>query len=116
MSAPFGVDEGDASAPPRANGEIVFQHPWQRRSFATTMALFDAGVVDREDFRQHLIAEIARRDREGDVGASAYWDAWHDALELLVAELRICAPEEITERARRFDRHPPHGGSITIDG
>ena len=45
------LDLDGPAAPPRANGELVFEHPWQSRMFATTMALCEAGVIDYDEFR-----------------------------------------------------------------
>jgi hypothetical protein len=45
------LDNDGPAAPPRANGELVFEHPWQSRLFATTMALCDAGTITYAEFR-----------------------------------------------------------------
>jgi hypothetical protein len=51
------LDLDGPAAPPRANGEMVFEHPWQSRIFATTVALCDSGTIDYDEFRRHLIAQ-----------------------------------------------------------
>jgi hypothetical protein len=92
------LDATGPAAPPRLNGELTFEQPWQSRIFATTMALCDAGVIEYEQFRQLLIAEIAAHpDR--------YWSSWSDALETLLVELDLCDPDEVAERARGFAEH-----------
>jgi hypothetical protein len=85
-------------APPRSNGELVFEHPWQSRLFATTIALCDSGTIAYEDFRRRLIATIEARPDE-------YWASWQDAIEGLLAELRLCDPDELAARATRFAAH-----------
>ena len=85
---------------PRDNGELVFEHPWQSRLFATTMALCDSGTIDYESFRSGLIAAIESRPDE-------YWSSWQDALELLLAEADVIDTAELTVRAARFAEHPP---------
>ena len=92
------VDAEGPAAPPRLNGELVFEHPWQSRIFATTMALCETGVVAYEDFRERLIAEIARHPDE-------YWHSWSEALEGLLVDGGLCDADEVTERARRFAEH-----------
>ena len=66
---PAVVDAGAPAAPPRSNGELVFEEPWESRAFGLAVALHDAGVVDFEAFRAQLIAEIGAWEAEH--GASA---------------------------------------------
>lgn len=95
------LDQHGPAAPPRANGELAFEHPWQSRIFATTMALCTSGTIEYEDFRGRLIAHIADHPDE-------YWSSWHDALVELLVERRLCDADEVDERARRFaDHHQP---------
>ena len=56
------------AAPPRSNGELVFEAPWESRAFGVAIALHDAGAIDYEEFRARLIAEIA--EHEGAHGAA----------------------------------------------
>ena len=56
--------EGPA-APPRSNGELVFAAPWESRAFGLAMALHDGGLFEWEDFRQQLIAAVARAEAAG---------------------------------------------------
>jgi hypothetical protein len=73
------LDVDGPAAPPRDNGEVVFEAPWQARVFGLTAAVVETRFDgDREPFRQHLIAAIAAEpDRP-------YWDSWVAALEQLV--------------------------------
>jgi hypothetical protein len=66
------------AAPPRRNGELAFDEPWQARAFAVAQAVVEACFAgDREPFRRVLIAAIAAApDRP-------YWDSWAVALEAL---------------------------------
>ena len=67
---PAVADPDAQAAPPRANGELVFEEPWESRAFGLAVALHDAGVVDFEDFRARLIAEIGAWEAEhGSLGA-----------------------------------------------
>lgn len=96
------LDLDGPAAPPRANGELVFEHPWQGRLFATTMALCDAGVIQYEQFRNLLICEIVEHRDE-------YWSSWQDALETLLQTESLCDLDELRDRAALFGEHPTHG-------
>ena len=64
------------AAPPRSNGELVFDAPWQARVFGLAAAVVETRFGgDREPFRQRLIAAIA------DDPQRPYWDSWAIALE-----------------------------------
>ena len=95
------LDTEGPAAPPRANGELAFEHPWQSRLFATTMALCDSGTIEYEDFRTRLIDEIARHPDQ-------YWSSWQDALESLLQDSAVVDGAELAVRAERFaEHHPP---------
>lgn len=68
--------------PPRRNGELAFDAPWQSTVFALAAAVIEhAFGGDREPFRQQLIAAIAAEpDRP-------YWESWTAALEAVVQAL-----------------------------
>ena len=70
--------EGPA-APPRSNGELVFDAPWQARVFGLAAAVVETRFDgNREPFRRQLIAAIAADPHR------PYWDSWVVALEQLV--------------------------------
>ena len=92
------LDADGPAAPPRLNGELVFEHPWQSRVFATTIALCDAGVIEYEEFRVRLIGEIAHHPDE-------YWTSWSEALEELLVARGVCDPDELSARAQAFAAH-----------
>ncbi len=89
------VDIDGAGAPPRRNGELVFQEPWEGRAFGLAVALGHRGLYPWEAFRSRLIAAIAEADR-------AYYESWLAALETLLVEHRILTPAEIEDRTRQF--------------
>jgi Nitrile hydratase beta subunit len=94
------VDIDGPAAPPRANGEMVFEHPWQRRLFATTMALCQSEAIQYQQFRDRLIAEIGDHPDH-------YWSSWQDALETLLEQQQLCDLNQLAVRARQFGEHPP---------
>jgi len=96
------LDADGAAAPPRANGELAFQEPWQSRLFATTMAACDAGLIDYDAFRHHLIAEVERHESDG---PGDYWSAWQDAFEAITLEQGVVDERELAIRATAFAEH-----------
>ncbi len=58
------VDVEGPAAPPRSNGELVFEEPWESRAFGVAVALSDKETFAWERFRQELIAEIGAWQRE----------------------------------------------------
>ena len=65
---------GDGALP-RANGEFVFDAPWQGRAVALAVVLVDGLGVPWDEFRQRLIAAIA------DDPQRPYYESWAAALE-----------------------------------
>ncbi len=86
----------DTINPPRKNGELVFDAPWEGRSFGLALALHEQGLFDWEEFRQRLIASIAAQ-QIGD-----YYEQWLHALERLLLEKGICTAEEVEARVDEF--------------
>jgi nitrile hydratase accessory protein len=99
--------EGPA-APPRANGELVFDAPWQTRVFGLTHALCDRGSLDWNEFREQLIAEIAAFERAHSDADYRYWDCWLRALEHLLDSKQLCATAAQHERVATYATRP-HG-------
>ena len=81
MSAPAQVepDVAGPAAPPRANGELVFDEPWQARAFGMAVALLERDGRGWDAFRAHLVPAIAA-DPE-----APYYAAFVSALEAYVA-------------------------------
>ncbi len=95
-------------APPRANGELVFEAPWESRLFGVTMALHEQGVFPWPEFQQRLIAAIADWERRETSEPYPYYRCWMTALESLLAERHLCAPSELDQRVEAFTARP-HG-------
>jgi nitrile hydratase accessory protein len=78
---------GDKAPLPRDNGELVFEEPWQGRALGMAVVALDRLGVPWADFRQHLARAIAVRPvTQDESAATAYYAAWLDALETLLAE------------------------------
>lgn len=95
---------GNEDAPPRSNGELLFERPWEGRAFGLAIAIAKKGHYEWEDFRQGLIASIAeweashcRDDPDWD-----YYQRWLLALERLTLESNLIALEELEQRTAEF--------------
>ena len=87
------LDVDGPAAPPRSNGELVFDAPWQARVFGLAAAVVETRFAgDREPFRQRLIATIA------DDPGRPYWDSWAVALENLVTTSGLVPAGAVDER------------------
>lgn len=87
------LDAHGPAAPPRRNGELAFDAPWQPRVFGLCAAIVETCFGgDREPFRRCLIAAIAADpDRP-------YWDSWTIALEQLAMDAGLLESLAIEER------------------
>jgi nitrile hydratase accessory protein len=115
MSGPGGhadtrylLDASGPAAPPRDNGELTFAAPWESQAFGLALALHEAGLIDWEEFRQRLIAEI----NDWEAGRSgpdewSYYDCWLRALEGLAAERGLAGHDDLHARAARLAARPP---------
>ena len=75
---------------PRANGELVFQAPWQGRAVALAVTLVDRLDIDCDSFRRRLIAALAEDP------ARPYYESWTVALEALIVDHGFADRETIT--------------------
>jgi nitrile hydratase accessory protein len=91
---------GDKDAPPRSNGELLFQRSWEGRAFGMAIALSKKGHYEWEDFRQELIASIAEWEASHDKDDADwdYYQRWLLALEHLAIESELIDPEELEKR------------------
>jgi len=104
------LDLDGPAAPPRSNGELVFETPWESRLFGITMALAEAGHFEWEEFRRLLIDEIAHWERESAQRPDERWGyyaLWHAALERLLAARGLCVAAEIEMRTADLGARPP---------
>jgi nitrile hydratase accessory protein len=72
---------------PRDNGELVFEEPWQGRALGMGVVVLTRTGASWADFRRHLVAAIERHPYDPhEPAATAYYTAWLEALESLLAE------------------------------
>jgi len=102
------LDAQGPAAPPRRNGELVFEAPWQSRLFGLTMSLHRAGRFGWEEFRTRLIQEIARWERDSPPGAPwSYYERWQASFERLLEEKGLCAPADLGDRVAALAARAP---------
>ncbi len=80
------IDADGPVAPPRRNGELVFDAPWQARAFGMAVALLDRYSLGWGAFRRHLVVAIAA-DPEGD-----YYEQFVEALAALADDIAASEP------------------------
>ncbi len=100
-----------ALAPPMANGEVVFEAPWQGRAFGMARTLAEAGAYSWDEFREQLIRAIGEWDRSAAAEAGAeyeYWDHFLVALEALLEEKGLVPGAVQRERMSELAARP-HG-------
>ncbi|MDO3638329.1 SH3-like domain-containing protein [Mycolicibacterium arseniciresistens] len=95
------LDAEGPAAPPRANGELAFDAPWERRLFGVTMALCQR-VFSYADFRERLMVRV------GEAPTRPYWRSWAAALEDALADTCALDPGVIEARHQEFLARP-HG-------
>jgi nitrile hydratase accessory protein len=101
----LGVD--GLGAPPRSNGELVFEAPWESRVFGMAVALSDDGAFTLPDFQQSLIGAIADWESLGKPSESfRYYECWLIALERLIAARLPIPSSDIDQRAADFLPRP----------
>jgi nitrile hydratase accessory protein len=95
------------TAPPRSNGEMVFDAPWESRLFGVTMALVEADRFSWTEFQRRLIAAVGRWEADHPDGEGyRYYERWAEALESLLDDLGIVAIETTDARAHALAARP----------
>jgi nitrile hydratase subunit beta len=88
---------GSLDSPPRLDGKLLFTNRWERDVFGLALALSKAGCFEWEDFRQCLIASIARWEGAAQCANQPRWDYYERFLEALLDVIKssgtLCAGE-----------------------
>ena len=101
-------DELDGTiAPPMANGEVLFDAPWQGRVFGMARALAEAGLYTWDEFRAELIASIGEWDRSpGEDQDYEYYNHFQTALERLLIAKQLVDSDSLRCRVTEFLARP----------
>jgi nitrile hydratase accessory protein len=71
---------------PRSNGELIFEEVWQGRALGLGVVVLERTGAAWDEFRTHLVGAINAHVAEPDESAAtAYYAAWLDAVEALLA-------------------------------
>jgi len=74
---------------PNLDGELVFDAPWQARTFAMAVKLHEAGMFSWSEWSHRLAKNIANAE-EVNSGAvensDDYYTLWQQTLEMLIQE------------------------------
>ncbi len=94
------------AALPRKNGELVFQSPWESKTFGMAIALHEKGLYDWEEFRKVLIDEIRHYEcgSTANNGKWSYYERWLSSLEQILVKKGIFSREELNRRAQEFEK------------
>lgn len=97
------------AAPPTANGEVVFEAPWQGRVFGMARLLSEQGHYSWDEFRAHLIEQIGTWDRTARADEEyRYYDHFLAALQALLAEKGLLDGAALEARTAEYALRP-HG-------
>jgi nitrile hydratase accessory protein len=99
------------TTPPTANGEIIFDAPWQSRVFGMAHSLCQSGHYEWDEFRTYLIEDIENWEQQhfGEQrGHYPYFDLFLESLTRLLNDKAIVPRSEVQSRAKAFSDRP-HG-------
>ncbi len=103
------LDAAGPAAPPMANGELVFEMPWQGRIFGMATSLAEQGVYAWDDFRQRLSERVAAWEANAPEGAPYHSsDRFLEALEDVLVERDLVQSGELRHRVQAYGERP-HG-------
>ncbi len=76
---------------PLRDGDVVFEAPWQARTFAMAVKLHEAGMFTWGEWSSRLAAtiqaaETTAKNNEAVVSSDDYYTCWQQTLEMLVQE------------------------------
>lgn len=102
------LDVSGPAAPPRRNGELLFDEPWESRAFGMAVTLADAGAFTWDAFRDRLVARIGAWESEHGLHDPGfrYYACWLDALEDVLVDGGTLGDADVAERSVAFDARP----------
>ena len=99
--------------PPMANGEIVFDAPWQGRVFGMAVTLAEGGAFAWSDFQQSLIETIAQWEAQPRRAVAPedpypYFELFAEALERVLLNRGLVARSALDQTTQEIASRP-HG-------
>ncbi len=94
------ADARGAAAPPRENGELVFDAPWQGRAFGIALAVRAHQPYAWDELRVLLEKRIAAAGAADD--GSRYYEYWVASLQELLEQRQSINSEELDRRTREY--------------
>jgi hypothetical protein len=79
------IDHSGPEAPPRRNGELVFDAPWQGRAFGLCVAILEREGLGWDAFRVHLVRAI------GAMPDADYYEQFVEALGAFIEALGLAS-------------------------
>lgn len=77
---------------PLENGEPVFKAPWQAKTFAMTLQLYESGFFTWSEWAETLSGNIAAFEQTQQLhGSDDYYSLWQDSLEQLLVNKGLVA-------------------------
>ena len=100
---------GEELEPPMANGELLFESPWQSRVFGIARVLCELEYFKWDDFSAALIERIADWDHSHRLNEPyVYYDHFLAALTDLLSNKNLVGIHELLEKDQQFQERP-HG-------
>lgn len=101
MTTEPGSEIRDMDGLPRANGELLFEAPWESRAFGMAVALEAQGNFVWRQFRDALVDEIAAAESADD--GSTYYERWLASLEKVLLDQQLVTTDEIEARHEEYE-------------
>ena len=94
------------AALPRKNGELVFESPWESKTFGMAVALHEQGLYDWGEFRKVLIDEIKEWESRSTENSKkwSYYERWLSSLEEILVKKGIFSRKELDRRTQEFEK------------
>lgn len=114
MTAEMNIELDKVLQPPMANGEVIFEEPWQGRVFGMAVALSQAELFLWSEFQQSLIDVVGDWDRwaearqADEIGTYQYYEHFSKALNKLLVEKSLLSEQDYSTRVAEFSARP-HG-------
>ncbi len=104
---------------PCDDDEPVFNAPWEAQAFAMTLALYERGVFDWNEWAANLAAAIRDAQLAGDPDSGEnYYGHWLTALENISTAKGLVTNRALLDRRHEWDdaaRRTPHGQPIALE-